>query len=148
MWWPRRGKEQVLEATQIGLPSGGDYWERLALFTSAFARGRAEELLGALVDGRRDRALEQVRALAAASSSERQARLAMVFGQTPEDPSLLRERLTAAGPALVAAILCRLPAPVRATLSDLTPADAPAGTPAPAPLLDALAARWIREARR
>ncbi len=119
--------------------------ERLALVAWVLGRERAAELLGGLGEGAAERALEHLRRLASLPSAQRQAKVAVEFGERPDAAARLRRLMSEVQPSLGREILRRLP-PYHRTLFPAERPDIPAHEVPPA--LTALAERLIREATR
>jgi hypothetical protein len=122
-------------------PAPCSYWERVALFTVALAKDRAPALLEHLAPSARERARARADGLARQPSSERQAQLAVEFGEAPGAPGRLRALLEEVSSELAAEIRKRIPAYHQGSPSRPLEPEAP-----PTPLMLYLAERLTREA--
>lgn len=121
------------------------FLERLALFTTAFSKDRAEALLDGLSDRWRLQALAHAREVSALGSPLRQGRLAREFGERSDGARRLRGVIDEAGPELQRALFLRSPAHHRPLFS--VSAELKDEPPPSVPVL-LLAERLIKEALR
>jgi hypothetical protein len=132
------------------LPARARPWllplSRFALVTLVLGKERAPELLEGLGAREAARAQEHLALLMGLSSAERQARVALEFGQRRDAAEQLREVMKEASGLLRQEIFRRLP-PYHQSLFSARLAG-PVAPAAPAPGLGALAERLIREATR
>ncbi|WP_223636515.1 hypothetical protein [Corallococcus sp. EGB] len=140
-------KKEVPRATvaDVTLPALSLPLERIALVVCVLAKERAAELLGGLVDAEAGRALRHLERLAAMPSAQRQAKVAVEFGERADAANRLALFLEAAPEALRQEALRGLPPYHRSRFPQWEEA-APRTDAAPA--LTALAERRIREALR
>lgn len=120
------------------LPRLTGFAERTTLFIVALKKGEATELLAGFAPSQAERARHCAQQLTEMNSATRQARLSHEFGPSPEFSARIHALLTKSPSALRAALIAHLPLQLR-------PAGAQVG-PVP-PILSALAARLVREAR-
>ncbi|WP_238539840.1 hypothetical protein [Corallococcus macrosporus] len=119
--------------------------ERLALVAWVLGRERAGALLGGLGEAAAVDARAHLQRLAALPSAQRQAKVAVEFGERPDAAARLRRLMSEAPPLLRQELFRRLP-PYHRTLF---PEEKPVPPRAEAPhSLGALAERLIREATR
>ncbi|MBZ4419531.1 hypothetical protein K8638_23925 [Myxococcus sp. RHST-1-4] len=119
--------------------------ERFALVAWVLGRARAAELLGGLREREAERAKEHLLHIAALPSAQRQAKVAVEFGERADAAARLKALMNEVSEPLRQEIFRRLP-PYHRTLfpgRQVEPADS--GAP---PALGALAERLIREATR
>ena len=119
--------------------------ERFALVAWVLGRERAAELLSGLGEREAERAKEHLLRLAALPSAQRQAKVAVEFGERADAASRLKALMGEASEPLRREIFRRLP-PYHRTLfpgERVEPMD-----PSTPPALGALAERLIREATR
>ncbi|GEN06562.1 hypothetical protein SAMN05443572_102327 [Myxococcus fulvus] len=119
--------------------------ERYALVAWVLGRGRAGELLEGLGTGAMRRAKVHLRNLSAMPSAQRQAKVAMEFGERADAAARLKALMEEVPEALRKEVFRRLP-PYHRTLFPgrvVEPVD-----PEAPPLLTSLAERLIREATR
>ncbi|MCY1042446.1 hypothetical protein OV208_14070 [Corallococcus sp. bb12-1] len=119
--------------------------ERIALVVCVLARERASELLEGLVDAEAGRALRHLERFAAMPSAQRQAKVAVEFGERADSANRLTALLDAVPEALRREVFRRLPPYHRSRFPQL---DVEASVEEPAQVLVALAERRIREATR
>ncbi|CAM4522856.1 Flagellar motor switch protein FliG C-terminal domain-containing protein [Myxococcus xanthus] len=120
-------------------------FERLALVAWVLGRERAGTLLGELGEESAVRAREHLQRLSALPSAQRQAKVAVEFGERADAAARLRRLMSDAPPMLRREIFRRLPPYHRTLFPDASLA--PQATEVP-PALGALAERLIREATR
>lgn len=116
----------------------------LTLFAVGFAPERAVELLGGLTAGRRRRAIEQAKTIAALDSRSRQGRVVRALGQRQEASDRVRRLMAEVPEALQRVVYARLPRYHRTLFPDLGVEDtrSEAGSNAQVAFAD----RLIREA--
>jgi hypothetical protein len=117
--------------------------EQTTLFVVAIKKTDALALLDGFADAARQRARVFAQQVADLDSSTRQARLALAFGARDDALARIRALLAEAPAGLKAAILAQLPPALRPSTAGLAPP-----RPSESPVLEALAARLIREATR
>ncbi|RKH61072.1 hypothetical protein [Corallococcus llansteffanensis] len=132
----------VVDAT---LPALSLPLERIALVVCVLARERAAELLEGLVDAEAGRALHHLERFVAMPSAQRQAKVAVEFGERADAANRLSAFLEAAPEVLRREVLQRLPPYHRSRFPHIE-AEAPVAESSPARV--ALAERRIREATR
>ncbi|WP_426754126.1 hypothetical protein [Myxococcus sp. Y35] len=119
--------------------------ERLALVAWVLGRERAADLLGGLGEGSAERATDHLRRLASLPSAQRQAKVAVEFGERADAAERLRQVMAEVPPLLRREILRRLPPYHRSLFPSERVEALPQEVP---PALGALAERLIREATR
>jgi hypothetical protein len=122
-------------------PAPSSYWERVALFTVALAKDRAPLLLDHLAPVVRERVRARAEGFARQPSSERQALLAIEFGEAPGAAGRLRSILEEVSAQVAREIQKRIPA-----YHQGPPLAAPETDAASTPLMRHLAERLTREA--
>ncbi|MCY1035743.1 hypothetical protein OV207_30160 [Corallococcus sp. BB11-1] len=140
-------REEKPPATRMDLtlPALSLPLERIALVVCVLARERAPVLLEGLVDAEAGRALRHLERLAAMPSAQRQAKVAVEFGERADAANRLTALVEAAPEALRREVLRRLPPYHRSRFPQL---GEEALAVEPARVLVALAERRIREATR
>jgi hypothetical protein len=116
----------------------------LALFAVCLSPERAAELLQGLASGRRKRALEQARKLAALDARSRQGRLLRQLGQRPEASERVRRLMAESPEGLQRVLYARLPRYHQTLFPALEAREGRGELPADAQV--ALTDRLIREA--
>lgn len=119
--------------------------ERFALVAWVLGRARAAELLGGLGAREAERAKEHLLRIAALPSAQRQARVAVEFGERADAAARLKALMSEVSEPLRREVFRRLP-PYHRTLFPGRQVE-PVDSEAP-PALGALAERLIREATR
>jgi hypothetical protein len=132
----------VMDAT---LPALTLPLERIALVVCVLARERGPELLGGLVDAEAGRARRHLERFAAMPSAQRQAKVAVEFGERADAATRLAAFLDAAPEALRREAWRRLPPYHRSRFPQLATDEQ---SPEASPVLAALVERRIREATR
>jgi hypothetical protein len=132
----------VMEAT---LPALMLPLERIALVVCVLARERGPALLEGLVDSESSRARRHLERFAAMPSAQRQAKVAVEFGERADAANRLAAFLSTAPEALGREIHRRLPPYHRSRFPQLA---SEAGAPEAPPAFAAVAERRIREATR
>ncbi|MGE6760817.1 hypothetical protein ACQKGO_22555 [Corallococcus interemptor] len=142
---PARKESPRATVADVTLPALSLPLERISLVVCVLARERAAELLGGLVDAEAGRALRHLERFASMPSAQRQAKVAVDFGERSDGANRLAVFLESAPEALRQEALRRLPPYHRSRFPEWegTPSQAEA-----APALTALAERRIREALR
>ncbi|RYZ38007.1 MAG: hypothetical protein EOO71_25770 [Myxococcaceae bacterium] len=140
-------REEKPPATRedLTLPTLSLPLERIALVVCVLSRERASVLLDGLVDAEAGRALRHLERFAAMPSAQRQAKVAVEFGERADAASRLTALLETAPEALRREVFRRLPPYHRSRFPQL---DGEAPTVGSAQVLVALAERRIREATR
>ncbi|RKH98864.1 hypothetical protein [Corallococcus sp. AB038B] len=142
---PARKEAPRAPVAEVTLPALSLPLERIALVVCVLARERAAELLGGLVDAEAGRALRHLERFAAMPSAQRQAKVAVEFGERADGANRLALFLETAPEALRQEALRGLP-PYHRSRFPQWEGTAPRADAAPA--LSALAERRIREALR
>lgn len=142
---PARKEPPRATAAEVTLPALSLPLERIALVVYVLARERAAELLGGLLDAEAGRALRHLERFAAMPSAQRQAKVAVEFGERPDGANRLALFLETAPEALRQEALRGLP-PYHRSRFPQWEGTAPRAEAGPA--LTALAERRIREALR
>ncbi|MDY7228612.1 hypothetical protein [Hyalangium rubrum] len=138
-------KAPAVEAPPAKTPPALLPLARYALVALVFGRERAPELLEGLGEREAERAKEHLTRLAALSSAERQAKVAVEFGMRSDPSEQIRQVMSESPEVLRREIFRRLPPYLRTLFParSVQPADASA-----TPALCALAERLIREVTR
>ncbi|CAM4173935.1 hypothetical protein [Corallococcus exiguus] len=142
---PARKEAPRAPVAEVTLPALSLPLERIALVVCVLARERAAELLGGLVDAEAGRALRHLERFAAMPSAQRQAKVAVEFGERADGANRLALFLETAPEALRQEALRGLP-PYHRSRFPQWEGTAPRADAAPA--LTTLAERRIREALR
>lgn len=142
---PARKEAPPATVVDVTLPALSLPLERIALVVCVLARERASELLEGLVDAEAGRALLHLERFAAMPSAQRQAKVAVEFGERADAANRLSALLEAAPEVLRQAIFQRLPPYHRSRFPHL---EAAVPVVESAPVLVSLAERRIREATR
>jgi hypothetical protein len=119
--------------------------ERFALVTWVLGRERAPELLDGLGEHEAERAKEHLRRIAALPSAQRQAKVAVEFGERADAGARLKLLMAEAPEPLRRELFRRLP-PYHRTLFPERRVDPP--SPEAPPAMGVLAERLLREATR
>lgn len=142
---PARKEAPRVPVAEVTLPALSLPLERIALVVCVLARERAAELLGGLVDAEAGRALRHLERFAAMPSAQRQAKVAVEFGERADGENRLALFLETAPEALRQEAFRDLPPYHRSRFPQW---EGTASQAAAAPALAALAERRIREALR
>ncbi|RKH73923.1 hypothetical protein [Corallococcus aberystwythensis] len=142
---PARKEAPRATVADVTLPALSLPLERIALVVCVLARERAAELLGGLADAEAGRALRHLERFADMPSAQRQAKVAVDFGERADAANRLSLFLEAAPEALRLEALRGLPPYHRSRFPQWEDAGPRAEA---APALTALAERRIREALR
>jgi hypothetical protein len=136
----------VARAKPVRPPATRGFAERLALFVSGVDRDRVDELLAGLTGTTQKQAIAFAQEAIGWDSATRQGRMAVVFGGHPNATDRLKLLVSDASPMLRLAVFRRL-APWQKSLFPKLELELASVAP-PAPAMDALAERLIREATR
>lgn len=142
---PARKEPPPSPAMEVTLPALSLPLERIALVLCVLARGRGPELLEGLVAAEAGRALRHLERFSAMPSAQRQAKVAVEFGERADAASRLALFLDAAPEVLRREVFRGLPPYHRSRFPQM---EGPASPAHASPALTALAERRIREATR